>query len=98
MPESEKDTERYLCDQVRTLGGEAYKFVSPMRRFVLDRVCVLPKGKVWFVEVKSEGQVPSEGQFREIERLILKGHHATYVSSKAGVNKVINSMREELSK
>lgn len=96
--ESEKVLERYLCDQVKALGGEAYKFVSPMRRFVLDRLCVLPKGLVWFVEVKSEGQVPSEGQFREIERLTLKGHHATYVSTKAGVNKVINQMRQELNK
>lgn len=93
--ESEKDLERYLCEQVRGLKGEAYKFVSPMRRFVLDRMCVLPHGKVWFVEVKSTGQVPSEGQFREIERLTKKGHHASWVDSTADINKLINHMREE---
>lgn len=96
--ESEKTTEQYLRDCVERLGGEAYKFVSPNRRFVLDRLCVLPYGLVWFVEVKSEGHIPSPGQFREIERLIEKGHHATYVSTKAGVNKVIAAMRKEIEK
>lgn len=94
--ESEKDIERYLCEMVRRLDGEAYKFVSPMRRFVLDRMCVLPNGLVWFVEVKSEGQKPNLGQMREIERLKAKGHRAVWVDSVAGVNKIVHQMREEI--
>lgn len=96
--ESEKDVERYLCEQVKKLSGEAYKFVSPQRKFVLDRLCVLPGGIVWFVEVKSGDKVPSPGQFREIERLTQKGHHATWVCTIAGVNKVIKQMEEALCK
>lgn len=94
--ESEKVTEAYLVEQVRRIGGEAYKFVSPGRRFVPDRLCVLPLGLVYFVEVKSEGQVPSPGQAREIERLGRKGHYATWVCTKAGVDKTINAMEEVL--
>jgi hypothetical protein len=94
--ENEKNTERYLYDRVRDLGGEAYKFVSPMRRFVLDRLCVLPKGKVWFVEVKSEGQTPCEGQIREIDRLHAKGHRAVWVKTKAEVDVLIHLMKEDI--
>ena len=96
--ESEKTVEKYLIDQVQRLGGIAYKFVSPQRKFVLDRLCVLPGGIVWFVEVKSGDKVPSPGQFREIERLTQKGHHATWVCTIAGVNKVIKQMEEALCK
>lgn len=94
--ESEKVTEQYLCEQVRLLGGEAYKFVSPMRRFVLDRLCVLPYGITWFVEVKSENQKPHPGQLREIARLTAKGHKAVHVDSIAKVNKIIDQMRKEI--
>lgn len=93
--ESEKYLEQYLRDCVARLGGECYKFVSPNRRFVLDRLCVLPNGKVWFVEVKSTGQKPSSGQLREIARLREKGHHAVWVSTTAAVNEVIQQMQEE---
>ncbi|MCK9410633.1 MAG: hypothetical protein M0R68_16005, partial [Bacteroidetes bacterium] len=87
--ESEKGTEQYLRECIRELGGEAYKFTSPQRRFVLDRLCVLPNGKVWFIEVKSENQEPNEGQYREIIRLIDRGHKACWVKTKAEVNAVI---------
>lgn len=92
---SEKAIERYLCEQVKGLKGEAYKFVSPMRRFVLDRICVMPHGKVWFVELKSTGQRPCEGQMREITRLVSKGHHASWADSKEDVDNIIKLMREE---
>ena len=51
----EKDVERRLVKGVEALGGEAYKFVSPAHRGVADRLVVLPGGRVWFVEVKTEG-------------------------------------------
>lgn len=91
--ESEKATERYLVKRIAELGGEAYKFTSPGRRFVTDRICVLPKGLIWFVEVKSEGQKPAPGQQREIERLVQKGHFASWVDTKASVDHVIKCMR-----
>jgi Holliday junction resolvase-like predicted endonuclease len=50
----EKHIEAYLVKRVKELGGIAYKFVSPARRGVADRLVVLPGGVVWFVEVKTE--------------------------------------------
>lgn len=50
----EKDIEAHLVRKVRELGGRAYKFVSPAHRGVADRIVVLPSGRVWFVELKTE--------------------------------------------
>jgi hypothetical protein len=53
-PMLEKDVERRLVKGVEALGGKAYKFVSPAHRGVADRLVVLPGGRVWFVEVKTD--------------------------------------------
>jgi hypothetical protein len=41
----ERDIEAHLVERVRELGGEAYKFVSPARRNVPDRLVLLPVGR-----------------------------------------------------
>jgi hypothetical protein len=51
----ERDIERYLVKRVEALGGKAYKFVSPGRAGVADRIVCLPNGETWFVEIKTEG-------------------------------------------
>ena len=51
----ERDIERWLVKSVEALGGKAYKFVSPGRAGVADRIVVLPGGAVWFVEIKAPG-------------------------------------------
>lgn len=66
----ESSVERYLVKRVKELGGEAYKFVSPGRRGVPDRLVVLPGGRLFFVECKAPGQKVRATQAREIARLI----------------------------
>ena len=51
----EREIERYLVKRVETLGGKAYKFVSPGRAGVADRIVCLANGETWFVEIKTEG-------------------------------------------
>ena len=51
----EKNIEAHLVKRVKALGGVAYKFTSPARRGVADRVVCLPDGQTWFVELKTEG-------------------------------------------
>lgn len=64
----EKDIEKYLVAQVKKHHGIAYKFTSPARRGVPDRLVVFP-WRVYFVEVKREGGVVSELQKFEQARL-----------------------------
>jgi hypothetical protein len=49
----ERDIERYLVRRTIEQGGVAYKWVSPGRVGVADRIVMLPGGVVWFVELKT---------------------------------------------
>ena len=53
MPLLERDIERHLVRRVAERGGVAYKWVSPGRVGVADRIVMLPGGRVWFVELKT---------------------------------------------
>ncbi len=65
----ESFVEKALVREVEKLGGIAYKFASPMRRGVPDRIVVMPGGRVIFVEVKAPGGEISKLQEVELARL-----------------------------
>ena len=59
----EADIEAVFVKEVKALGGRAYKWVSPGNSGVPDRVVVLPGGRVWFVELKTD-----TGQLTALQR------------------------------
>lgn len=69
----EKDIEKRVCDYAKSLGILVYKFTSPSRRSVPDRMFVLPGGGVFFIEFKRKGQKPTAGQEIEIAKLRKQG-------------------------
>lgn len=83
--EKEKDIEADLCDMIKSFGGTAYKFTSPARPSVPDRLCVLPKGLMFFAELKAPGKKPTEAQQREISKLQTLGVTVFVVSDFVGV-------------
>lgn len=50
----EKDIEILLRDEMKKLGGRAYKWISPGNAGVPDRIVVFPGRPPVFVELKSE--------------------------------------------
>ena len=64
----ERDIEKALVKRVKDLGGMADKFTSPSKRSVPDRLVILPKGRIIFVEVKNVGKKPTEAQKRDHEK------------------------------
>lgn len=50
----ESTIERHLTQRVKAAGGIAYKFTSPGRGGVADRIVCL-QGQTWFVELKAPG-------------------------------------------
>lgn len=53
----EKEVEKYLCRKVKKeLGGRAFKFLSPGQNGVPDRIVLIPRGRVFFVETKAPGK------------------------------------------
>ena len=70
----ESQLEQKLVSHITKLGGIAYKFSSPNRRSVPDRLCVMPNGRAFFVELKAEGKAPTPLQQHEHETLRALGH------------------------
>ena len=58
----ESDVERYLRKQVEANGGKCWKWVSPGRRGVPDRIVIMPGGVVAFVELKAPGKTERADQ------------------------------------
>lgn len=92
VKEREKDTEPYLCEQVRQLGGRAYKFISPGCAGVPDRIVILPGGHIFFVETKSEGRTSTALQ-RKIQRELRKLGCTVYsdIDTKQKVNAILRN-------
>jgi hypothetical protein len=65
----EKDIESKVCEHAKKLGILCYKFTSPSRRSVPDRIFFLPDGRVFLIEFKRAGQHPTPAQAVEIEKL-----------------------------
>lgn len=84
VPESV--VENYLRDRIKDLGGIAYKFTSPARRSVPDRLVLLPGGRIEFVECKATGEKPTPNQLNEHQRLRGFGFTVFVVDSKAQVD------------
>lgn len=82
----EKNIEAWLVAEVKRRGGMAYKFTSPARRSVPDRLILMPGGAMFFVECKAPGKKPTEAQAREHERIRALGFDVFIVDSKEWPN------------
>lgn len=89
----ERDVENHLRDEVKRLGGVAFKFVSPGNDGVPDRLVCLPGGRVAFVELKAPGKKPTPLQVRQMERLQELGFSAMVLDSIEAVNEFIQAMK-----
>lgn len=66
----EKHIEASVCDYAKEKGLLVYKFTSPNRSAVPDRLFICPEGLTFFIEFKRPGQVATPQQQREHVRLI----------------------------
>lgn len=62
----EQKVEAQLKYHVESLGGLCYKMTSPGRAGVPDRVCIMPGGDIYFIEVKRPGKAP-----RALQRVVM---------------------------
>ena len=88
MGAKEAVIEQYLVRKVKERNGIAYKFTSPGRRGVPDRLVVLPN-MILFVECKAEGGKLTLGQIKEHERLQARGMTVATVYSKEDVKNLM---------
>jgi hypothetical protein len=91
----EKDVEAYLVRLVKKIGGTAYKFTSPARRSVPDRMVLLPGARIYFVEVKTDTGRLTVNQRRELTRLEKLGFPVRVVYGKGEVSKFIEEITSD---
>ena len=65
----EKVIEAAVCKYAQSKGFLTYKFTSPARSAVPDRLFIAPGGQCMFIEFKRLGQKPTPAQQREHDRI-----------------------------
>lgn len=93
----EKDIEKMLVNGVKTLGGRAYKWISPGNDGVPDRIVILPGMRPIFVELKTEKGKLSALQAVQIKRLQDFGQDVRVVYGETGVSAFLEDCNRRLS-
>ena len=88
--------ENLLKKRVESLGGIYYKFTSPGRVGVSDRIAALPKGIVFWLEIKESGDKLRSRQVRELMRLKKLDQNVYVISSMRSIEAVTILMRKEI--
>ena len=92
----EKQVEEKLRQAIKTMGGIAYKFISPGNIGVPDRIILLPGGRVWFVELKTDAGRLTPNQERQIQRIQSAGGNACALYGIDEVNAFLAARQAEL--
>lgn len=79
--------ENRLRYKIELIGGKCYKWVSPGKRGVPDRICLMPGGKVYFVEMKAPNGVLSPIQKKRIKELKSLGFIVEVLASEEDVDR-----------
>lgn len=92
----ESVVERRLRELVRSLGGKAYKFISPDEPGVPDRLCLFPGGRVVFVELKTEVGSLQRIQHWQLEEMQKRGADVRVLHGTEEVKAFIREMEHDL--
>ena len=83
--------EKYLVSEVKKMGGTAYKFVSPGHAGIPDRICLLPNGTLFFVELKATGKLTRPLQDRQIEKIRAYGQRVYVADSTEKIDGILKT-------
>lgn len=88
----EKEIERKLVKQTKACDGMCLKFTSPSLTGIPDRIILLPKGKIGFVEVKGPGQRPRPIQIKRIKQLKNLGFKVFVLDDENDIDKILKEI------
>lgn len=91
----ERDIEQRLVREVRKMGGEAFKWVSPGNDGVPDRIVMLP-GLIIFVELKADRGRLSPVQKVQIRRIQKLGQDVEVVQGMDELEEFLERMKHEI--
>lgn len=88
----EKEIESALVKRVKENSGLCLKFTSPSMTGIPDRIILLPKGKIGFVETKRPGGEPRPIQVKRIRQLRNSGFKTYVLDSKDKIDEIIKKI------
>lgn len=88
----EKEIEASVVAHAKKLGMLVYKFTSPSRRSVPDRMFITKAGVVFFIEFKRRGQKPTASQEIEIAKIRAQGVKCFVVDNVDDGKKIVGWM------
>lgn len=94
----EQVIESYLREQVKAIGGKAYKFVSPGNAGVPDRLVLLPDGCAVFVELKAQGRKSTPLQLKQQKQIRDLGFGVCVIDSKFDVDDFISICKKVMAR
>ena len=89
----EKYIEKKLVEKVKGLGGLALKLISPGHSGIPDRLVLLPKGKIGFVELKATGLLIRPLQEKRKRQLESLGFLVYCIDSVEQIGGVVNEIQ-----
>ncbi len=89
----EKTIESKLVRTVKSAGGIAPKFVSPGLDGMPDRIVLLPKGRMAFVEVKAPGEKPRPLQLARHRLLRALGFQVYVLDDPAQIGEILDEIQ-----
>lgn len=89
MGKPEGQVEDYLIKKCEEYGFLCYKFTSPGRKGVPDRI-VIGRGHTVFIELKAENGTPSKLQLLNAQRMIQAGADVRFCFSKSEIDEFFN--------
>lgn len=90
--ESEKTLEARLVREIEARGGMALKYTSQFHRGIPDRICLMPGGVTFFVELKSTGQKPTKLQQHAMGQLEKLGFSTRVVDSTESLDRILRTL------
>lgn len=88
----EKEIESALANRVKENNGLCLKFISPSMIGIPDRIVLLPKGRIGFVEVKRLGERPRPIQIKRIKKLKDLGFKVYVLDNKNKIDEIIKEI------
>ena len=88
----EKAVEEKLTRAVKAEGGMCPKLVSPGTDGMPDRMVLLPKGRIGFVEVKAPGKVPRPLQLARHTLLRQLGFQVYVLDEPAAIPMILDAI------
>ncbi len=89
----EKQIEQKLIKAVKAMGGLALKFISPGMYGVPDRLVLLPKGRIAFVEVKAPGKHMRPLQVKQKSKLESLGFQVYIIDDERQIGGILDEIQ-----